>query len=297
MDSTIIIANALLAALALVMFGLGLSLTVQDFTRVLKLPRAVAIALAIQVLGLPLACFFIVEAFGLSPVFAIGMMLLAASPGGITANMFSHLFGGNVAMNITLTAVNTIVAIVTIPLIANLAIGYFADGNQVVPMQFRKVVEVIAIVLIPVGLGMLVGAVRPRFRALMERPVKVFSAVVLVTVIVLSFAKEWSSITTSFAQLGLPVLLFNLSSLLAGYYLSRWAGLDRSLSTAVSFEVGIHNSTLAIYLAVGVLGSFELALPTAVYSLVMYVTAPIFGVWLTRSGRQQEVVVEALEER
>jgi len=285
MDSMLVIANSLLVALAVVMFGLGLSLTMADFRRVLSFPKAVTVALAVQIVLLPLACFVIAKSFGLVPAFAIGLMLLAASPGGITANMFSHLFGGNVAMNITLTAVNTLVAIVTIPIIANLSIAYFADSGQVVPMQFRKVLEVVAIVLIPVILGMIFGAKSPALRAKMERPFKIVSAVVLVVVIVLSFAKEWNSVTANFATLGLPVLLFNVISLGAGYYLSRAAGLDKPIATAISFEVGIHNSALAIFLAVSVLGSFELALPTAVYSVVMYVTAPLFGFWLRRQAQ------------
>lgn len=279
MDSTVIVTRFLFGALALVMFGLGLSLSLADFKRLFNHPKAVAIALALQVIGLPLACYAIIVGFSLPPVFAVGLMLLAASPGGISANLFSHLFGGNVAMNISLTAVNTLLSIVTLPLIANWAIGHFAQGGQVVPLQTRKLVEVIAIVLVPVALGMFVASRRPGFAARMEKPTKIFSGVVLAVVTVLAIANEWKTITTTFAQIGVPVLLFNLLSLLAGYYLSRSAGLDKPLATAISYEIGIHNSTLAIFIAVSVLGSFQLALPAAIYSVVMYITAPLFG-WL-----------------
>ncbi|MEJ1130716.1 bile acid:sodium symporter family protein [Variovorax sp. CCNWLW225] len=289
MDATLIVTRFLFGALALVMFGLGLSLSLEDFRRLFKHPKAVTIALVLQVIGLPLACYAIIVGFGLSPVFAIGLMLLAASPGGISANLFSHLFGGNVAMNISLTAVNTLLSIVTLPLIANWAINHFAQSGQVVPLQTRKLVEVIAIVLVPVAIGMFVASRKPGFAARMEKPTKIFSAVVLAVVTVLAIANEWKTITATFAEIGLPVLLFNLLSLLAGYYLSRAAGLDKALATAISYEIGIHNSTLAIFIAVSVLGSFQLALPAAIYSVVMYITAPLFG-WLLLRKRQPEAV-------
>ena len=284
MDSAVIVTRFLFGALALVMFGLGLSLTAADFQRLLKHPKAVMLALGLQVIGLPLASYAIITAFGLPPVFAIGLMLLAASPGGISANLFSHLFGGNVAMNISLTAVNTLLSIVTLPLIANWAIAHFAQSGQVVPMQTSKLLEVIAIVLIPVLLGMAVARKAPGFSNRMEKPVKIFSAVVLAVVTVLAIAKEWSSLATTFGQIGPAVLLFNLVSLFAGYYLSRAAGLDKPLSTAICYEIGIHNSTLAIFVALSVLGSYQLALPAAVYSVVMYITAPLFG-WLVLKRR------------
>ena len=284
MDSAVIVTRFLFGALALVMFGLGLSLTAADFQRLLKHPKAVMLALGLQVIGLPLACYAIITAFGLPPVFAIGLMLLAASPGGISANLFSHLFGGNVAMNVSLTAVNTLLSIVTLPLIANWAIAHFAQSGQVVPMQTSKLLEVIAIVLIPVLLGMAVARKAPGFSNRMEKPVKIFSAVVLAVVTVLAIAKEWGSLSTTFVQIGPAVLLFNLVSLFAGYYLSRAAGLDKPLSTAICYEIGIHNSTLAIFVALSVLGSYQLALPAAVYSVVMYITAPLFG-WLVLKRR------------
>ncbi len=157
-----------------------------------------------------------------------------------------------------------------------------------VPLQTRKLVEVIAIVLIPVAIGMFVASRRPGFAARMEKPTKIFSGVVLAVVTVLAIANEWKTMAATFAEIGLPVVLFNVLSLLAGYYLSRAAGLEKPLATAISYEIGIHNSTLAIFVAVSVLGSFQLALPAAVYSVAMYVTAPLFG-WLLLRRRASEV--------
>jgi BASS family bile acid:Na+ symporter len=275
----------LVVALALIMFGLGLSLTLADFRRVLGYPKAVVVALRLQVVVLPAACYALVVAFGVPPLFAVGLMLLAASPGGVSANLFSHLFGGNVALNISLTAINTVLAIVTLPLIANWAIAAFADTGQVVPLQFAKVAEVVTVVLLPVALGMVVAARAPAFAARMEKPFKIFSALVLAAFALIAIVKEWPALAGSFATLGPAVVAFNLLSLLAGYYVSRAAGMDKPLATAISFEIGVHNSTLAIYVALSVLGSLQLALPAAVYSVSMYLTAALFGLFITRHRR------------
>ncbi|MES2976090.1 MAG: bile acid:sodium symporter family protein [Pseudomonadota bacterium] len=285
MNFIAILPALLLVALALVMFGLGLSLTLDDFKRLLSHPRAVALALGLQVLLLPAACYALIVLLGVPPVFAVGLMLLAASPGGVSANLFSHLFGGNVAMNISLTAINTVLSIISLPLIANWAINTFAKTGQVVPLQLGKVAEVIGVVLVPVLIGMAVNRKSPGFSQRMERPMKIFSALVLAAFALIAIAKEWDALVASFATIGPAVVAFNLVSLLAGYYVSRWAGLDKSLATAISFEIGIHNSTLAIYIALSVLNNFQLALPAAIYSVSMYVTATLFGMLVLRRGK------------
>ena len=283
----------LFIALGLVMFGLGLSLTVGDFKRLLQHPRAVVLALVLQVLVLPVACYALIVLLGVAPLYAVGLMLLAASPGGVSANLFSHLFGGNVAMNISLTAINTVLSIVSLPLITNWAINTFAHTGQVVPLQFGQVVEVIIIVLVPVVLGMAVHRRAPAFSARMEKPMKIFSAVVLAAFALIAIAKEWTALVESFAGIGPAVLLFNAISLASGYYLSRAAGLDKSMATAISFEIGIHNSTLAIFIALSVLGNFQLALPAAIYSVSMYILATLFGGLVLRRGAQPAATVSA----
>ncbi len=269
--------TVLLLCLALVMFGLGLSLTVPDFVRLREHPKAVVLALVLQTVLLPLAAYALIVVFDLSPIFAVGLMLLAASPGGVSANLFSHLFGGNVALNISLTAINTLLSIVSLPLIANWAINTFAKTGQVVPLQFGKVAEVIAVVLIPVVIGMVVRSRSETFAKRMDAPMKAFSAFVLAAFAVIAIAKEWTALVASFAQIGPAVVAFNVVSLLAGYYVSRAFGLQKPLATAISYEIGIHNSTLAIFVALSVLKSFELALPAAIYSVSMYITATAFG--------------------
>ena len=282
MSFTAALPTLLLIALALVMFGLGLSLSLGDFGRLRDNPKAVALALAIQMLVLPGVAYLLIVLLRVEPVYAVGLMLLAASPGGVSANLFSHLFGGNVAMNISLTAINTVLSIVSLPLIANWAIAGFVQTGQVVPLQFGKVFEVVGVILVPVAIGMVVSSKRPAFAARMGKPMKVFSALVLAAFSVIAIAKEWTALTASFSSLGPVVLAFNLLSLLAGYYLSRAAGLDKPTATAVSFEIGIHNSTLAIYVALSVLANFQLALPAAIYSVSMYLTATAFGFLVLR---------------
>jgi BASS family bile acid:Na+ symporter len=286
MNLIALLPTLLMVCLALMMFGLGLSLTLQDFARLKAHPKAVLIALALQVIGLPLVCYGVIVGFGLSPIYAVGLMLLAASPGGISANLFSHLFGGNLAMNISLTAVNTVLSIVTLPLIANWAIDTFAKTGQVVPLQMGKVFEVVTMILIPVAVGMLVHARAPRFAAHMEKPMKVFSAVLLLALVALTMVREWAALQQYFTHLGPAVVIFNIISLLAGYYLSRASGLDKPLATAISFEIGIHNAALAMYIGMKVLDNAALALPSAIYSVSMLITATLFGFWVLGRSRQ-----------
>lgn len=283
MDFLQLLPRLLLGALALVMFGLGLSLSLDDFRRLARHPKAVLIALGLQVVLLPLACFAIARALGLSPVFAVGLMLLAASPGGISANLFSHLFGGNVAMNISLMAINTVLSIVTLPLVVNLSLAYFlSDQGHAVSLQWQKVVEVVAVVIVPVALGMLVGARRP---ALARRAKKAIQAVQRPGAAGVCADRHRQGIDRLGGGPGHhrpAVVVFNLVSLGAGYFLSRAAGLDKPMATAICYEIGIHNSTLALYIALSLLNNFEMALPAALYSIVMYITATLFGFTVLR---------------
>ena len=267
----------LIGALALIMFGLGLSLSVADFRRLLGHPKPVVLALVLQALVLPAVCYGLIVALDVEPEYAVGLMLLAASPGGVSANLYSHLFGGNVAMNISLTAINTVLSIVSLPLIGNFAINAFAKTGQVVPMQTGKVIEVIGIVLVPVLIGMFVKSRAPGFAARSEKPMKVFSMVVLAALALIAMAKEWTSLTASFASIGVAVIAFNALSLGLGYYVPRLMGLDKPNAIAIGYEIGIHNSTLAIFVAVSVLGDFQLMVPAAIYSASMYVLATAFG--------------------
>ena len=270
-------------ALALVMFGLGLSLTVGDFARVGRQPKAVVVALGLQLLVLPAVCFGLVLAFDLPPLLAVGLLLLAASPGGTTANLFSHLFRGDVALNISLTAINSLIAVVTLPVVTNLAIDYFEPGDGgTLGLQFDKVLQVFAIVLVPVALGMVVRQRATAFADRMDKPVRILSAVVLALVIVGTIVAERENVVGYVQDVGLPAALFCLISLATGFFVPRLFGVVRRQAIASAFEIGVHNGTLAIAVAISVLGSVELAVPAAVYSVIMFPAAAIFGWVITR---------------
>jgi BASS family bile acid:Na+ symporter len=282
MEQSIITTTILPIALGFVMLGLGLSLTPADFTRVVKYPKAVAIGLICQMILLPIICLGIAKGFSLSPILAVGLMLLAASPGGATANLYSHLSKGDVALNITLTAINSVLTIFSIPIIVNFAMEQFMGEGQYIPLQFKKVLEVFVIVLMPVAIGMFIRSRNTTFADRMDKPVKIASALILVLVIFGAFAREKENLGSFFAQVGLPSLVFNLASMSIGYFLPRLFAIPKRQATAIGMEIGIHNGTLAIYIALSVLNNSAMSIPAAVYSLIMFVTAAVFGYWVSR---------------
>ena len=275
-------AVALPLALGIIMFGLGLDLTPADFVRVAKQPTAAAVALACQLLLLPAICFGLVLLFQLPPILAVGMLLLAASPGGTTANLYSHLFRGDVALNISLTAINSVIAVVTLPVITNLAIAIFKPGDLSVGLQFAKTLEVFLIVLAPVALGMTVRALKPGFAQAMDKPVRVASVAILVLVIAGSVAGSFDLLMSNFLLLGSISIAFCGLSLAVGYGVPRLLKIEKPQAVASAFEVGIHNATLAIVIAQGVLGRPDMSLPAAVYGVLMFPIAALFGLWVTR---------------
>jgi len=278
---------ALPLALAVVMLGLGLALTPADFARVRREPKAALIALVLQLLVLPAVCFGLVKLFDLDPVAAVGMMLLAASPGGTTANLFSHLYRGDVALNITLTAVNSVVAAFSLPLVVGLALEHFDPSglDDEVGLQLGKVLQVFAIVLVPVAIGMLVRSRSAAFADRMDRPVRTASVVVLAAVIVGTIVSERDNVADYLTDLGPVAVVFCLLSLTLGYGVARALRLDERQAVATSMEVGIHNTTVALTIALSVLDSTEVAVPSAVYSVLMYVLATAFGYTVTRGRR------------
>lgn len=276
-------------ALGIIMLGLGLSLTLADFARVVKFPKPVLIGLGCQLLLLPLVCFLLAKAFGLAPALAVGLMLLAASPGGTTANLYSHLAHGDVALNITLTAVNSVIAVLTMPLIVNLSLAYFMEGDQALPLQFTKVVQVFVIVLGPVAIGLWIRSRFPGFAARMEKPVKIISALFLLIIILLAVVKDWQTFVDYAPLVGGAALAFNLISLAVGYWVPRLCKLSLRQSIAIGMEIGIHNGTLAIALALSpmLLNNATMSIPAAIYSIIMFFTAAAFGWWINFAHGQE----------
>jgi BASS family bile acid:Na+ symporter len=283
-EQNVIAAVLLPVALGVIMLGLGLSLSIADFKRVIQFPRAVAIGLGCQMLLLPFVCLGIAHAFSLPPELAVGLMLLSASPGGATANLFSHLAKGDVALNITLTAVNSVLSLATLPIIVNLSLEHFMGEGKAIPLQFSKVIQVIALVLVPVAIGMIVRNKKPDLANAAEKPVRLISAVFLAAVVGVAIVSEWSKLGDSFRAVGLAALTFNLGSMFVGYVVPRLLGVKDRQAIAIGMEIGIHNGTLAIAIASSpsLLNNATMSIPAAIYSLIMFFTAAGFGMWISR---------------
>lgn len=288
--STLGLVQLLFVALALVMAGLGLSLRLEDFRGLLSQRRGVVAALVLQMVLIPLIALGLVFVFRLPGLLAVGMVLLAATPGSISANLYSHLFGGNVAFNIALTGLNTFLCALTLPLLSGWAIGYFTGSGHLMPVLFDKALQTVGVVVIPVLIGMAVAAKTPRFAARVDKPVKVLSAVVVVIFSVAAIIKEWDALADGFGQVGSAILLFNAISLGVGYGVARAAAIGRAETITIAFQVSVHNAIQAIYVAMVVLNEPLIALPAAVYSITMNFFAIGFGVWLNAGRRKRAAV-------
>lgn len=278
---------ALPIALAIIMLGLGLSLTGADFRRVLEQPRSVAVALMCQVILLPAICFGLAVGFGLVPELAVGLMLLAASPGGPIANIFSHLSNGDVALNITLTAVNSLLSMFTLPLVVNMSLAWFMGEGRDVPLQLAKIVQVFLFVLVPVATGMALRRHRPALATRLDQPVRLLSIIVLASMFVLVFVSTREALMANLTTIGSVVLIFNIVSLAVGYSVARLVKLHKPQAIAIALEVGIHNAALAITIALSpqLLGNSTMGIPPMIYGLTMVVTAMGFGLLMNRRPR------------
>ncbi|MBJ8417448.1 bile acid:sodium symporter family protein [Acinetobacter courvalinii] len=271
-------------ALAIVMAGLGLELTLKDFARVTKHPKAVIIALFCQLVLLVGIAFLICKLLALPPLLAVGLMLLAASPGGSTANLFSYLYKGDIALNISLTAINALVAALFLPFIVNFSILHFMNEGQQLGLQFSKILQVFLIILVPVAIGMLVRHFAPHIAEKLNRPVRIFAIIFLLIIIAGAIFTERENLLAYLGQIGFATALFCAISLAVGYFVPRLFGISSYQARACAFEIGIHNSTLAMTIALTVMASTTIAMPAAVYSIFMYIFATIFGILITHFG-------------
>ena len=277
--STQVTVQLLFAALALVMAGLGLSLEIADFRRVFAEKRAVLTALTLQMVILPLAAVSIAVGMRLQMPYAVGLMLLAAAPSSISSNLYSHVFGGNVALNVSLTGVNTALSLISLPLICNWALGHFAASEAVLPPITGKLLETMATLIVPVIVGMGVRIRFPAFAARADKPMRIFSVLVLVVFSAGAIVKEWESLVKGFAEVGGSVVFFNLLSLGIGYAGAHLMVLDRRSAITLAFQLGIRSAVLSIYVAMTALKDTQFALPAAVYSITMVVFGLSFGLW------------------
>ncbi len=276
MESNVLTAVFLPLALGIIMLGMGLSLTLADFKRIFIYPKAVAIGLINQIVLLPLIAFALVKAFGLQTELAVGIMILAACPGGATSNLISHLAKGDTALSITLTAFSSLITVISIPLIVNFAILEFRPNGEEQQLNvFKTVISVLVITIIPVAIGMLIHSKAPSFSTKMEKPVKIMSAVFLALIILAAVLKEKDNLVDFFIQAGPVALSLNVAMLALGFYGSRLLKLSPRQSATVSIETGIQNGTLGIAIAATIIGNSQMSIPPAIYSLIMFVTAGV----------------------
>ena len=271
------------ASLIIIMFGMGLSLTPADFRRVLVYPKAMLVGLMNQLILLPAIGFALILLFPVQPEIAVGLILLAACPGGPTSNLITHLAKGDTALSVSLTAVSSMITVFTIPFIVNL--GLITAMGQETAFQLnvlQTIGQVFIIVIIPVSLGMLIKAKQTSFADRMDRPVRIASAVVFVLVIVGIVVKERANIVSYFEQAGLLALALNLATMVSGYYIAALFRLARPQEVSISIESGIQNGTLAISIATVLLGNSAFAIAPAIYGLIMFFSGGAMIYWAHR---------------
>ena len=263
-------------ALAVIMGSLGLSLTPADFKRVFVLPKGVSIGLLNLLAISPLLAFGVAELYSLSPELAVGLVLLGASPGGTMANLLTHLARGDVALSVTMTAVSSVAAVLTVPLYLSLGADHFGAGDVSDEISMGGVVaRVFLITIIPLAIGMYLRYRSPERVQEIQGRVKQVALGVFLVVVVGAVASEFDKIADNFTSVAAAALTLNVLAMSVSYSAARLASLDNRQSTAISMELGVHNSTLAITVAASV--STELAIPAAVYSAFMFITAGLFA--------------------
>lgn len=268
--------SALIVAIALmcIMFGMGLSLTTDDFRRIVREPKAVIVGLTNQLLLVPLIGFVLVSLLQPGPAVAIGIMILVACPGGATSNLISHLAKGDTALSVTLTAVASLVTIISIPLIIQFALAEYQGDDRVVKLDVLQTIgQLLMIVVLPVAAGMLVRAKATAFALKMDRPVRIASGLLLALITIALIVKERSNIIPYLQQAGLPTVLLCLTTMMLGFFSARFFRLKVRQAISISIESGIQNSALAITIATVMLNDTAFGIPAAIYTLIMYAAA------------------------
>lgn len=283
------------AALACIMVTLGFSLTPADFRRVITAPRGVGIGLLNLVLIAPALALAIAELFALEPVFAVGLVLLGASPGGTLANLLTHLARGETALSVTLTAVSSVMAAVTIPVYLTLAIDHFgATGLDSDPEMLLIVARVFAITVIPLVIGMSVRARAPDWVRAHEPRAKRIAFGVFLAIVAGAVASEFEQTTEHLGELAAAAISLNVAAMAISFAIARAARLSDRSATAIALELGIHNAALAI--AIGSAVDPLLTVPAAVYASFMFVTAGVFAriMYRRNAGEAERAAAEAV---
>ena len=273
---------ALPLALFAVLFGMGLSLVPADFRRVVLQPKAKLIGLGCQLLLLPAVAFLLALIFQLPGDLAVGLMVLAACPGGATSNVITHLSKGDTALSVTLTAVSSMACVFTIPWIVGWSMDWFLGSGAAVALPFWKTLAQLAFVtILPILCGMALRHARPALALRLERPANIFALVFLALIIAAAVARE-KDLAHQFAVAGPAAITLNLVMMLLGFGIGKLAGLPRPQRVTIAIETGIQNGTLALAITLGLLESARIAMPAVVYSLFMFLSGAIMITWFGR---------------
>jgi bile acid:Na+ symporter, BASS family len=287
-DAPFLTSGLLPAAIAVIMCTLGLTLTAADFRRVLVAPRGVAIGMLNLALISPLLAFAMAELFGLAPELAVGLVLLGASPGGMMANLLTHLSRGDTALSVTMTAISSVCAAITVPLFLGLATAHFGAAEVGQVSMPGIVLSVFAITIVPVAIGMELRRRRPEAVAAAYPRVRRLSLGIFAIVVLGAIVSEHDTVGENLADVAAAALALNVAAMTLSFAIARFARLDSRQSTAISLELGIHNSALAI--AVGTSLASDVAIPAAVYSSFMLFTGGAFAWAMSRRNAGAEAV-------
>jgi bile acid:Na+ symporter, BASS family len=273
MQSNLFTAVLLPLALAMIMLGMGLSLVPKDFRRITRYPKAVAVGTVCQILLLPLIGALIAKVVPMQPELAVGLIVLAVCPGGPSSNLVTYLAKGDVALSVTLTAISSIITVFTIPLFTNLALQHFLGKSAAIALPMGStMLQIFLITLLPTAIGMAIRYQFPNTARRLEKPMSRLATGLLALIIVLLLVREGSKLPGFLAQVGISVVLLNLLATMAGFLAGKLFRLPLTQQICIAIEVGIQNGTLAIAITAGLLNNSDMAVPAAIYSLLMYVT-------------------------
>ena len=278
----IIIEVFLPLALAFIMFSLGLGLTGNDFLRVAKQSRDFFVGAFSQIILLPIIAFILVKIWPIAPELAIGVMIIAAAPGGVTSNILTSFAKGDVALSISLTAIISLVSVITIPFIVLTSVGLLSNTNVIEDISLIAMSrDMFLIVTVPVILGMLLRKFVSGIALKFEPIAKKISTILFVLVLLGAIAAERENVVSYFAQAGLITLVLNVIMMVVAFYLAQLLGSKAEQKKCITIECGLQNGTLAIFVATSIFGGGMYVIPAATYSLIMFATSLIF-VYLVR---------------
>lgn len=271
-------------SLAIIMLSLGVGLTFRDFQRVAERGWVFAVGAVCQIALIPIVAYLVIMLFGLTGAIAAGVMLLAFCPGGVTTNVVSRLANGDVALSVSLTAVVSLLSILTVPFLVTWAVGHFMGEDAPEISVASLAIAMFLITTLPVSIGMAIRHFAPGFADRIESKLLMLASVLFVIIVLAAIASNWDLFVENFASLGPALATLNVVTMVAGLLIAGALGLTWAEQKTISIEVGIQNGTLGITLApiiAGVAGGIPaIGFPSAVYSVVMYITAVPFVLWL-----------------